>query len=251
MNSPQKPTTHFGFSQVPIEEKTSKVAEVFGSVAPKYDLMNDVMSLGVHRLWKRFMLQQTGVRRGQQVLDLATGSGDLAIKLCHRVGPSGHVIASDINPAMLAEARKRLTNGGIVGNIEWVEANAEQLPFADDQFDCITLAFGLRNMTDKAAALHAMWRVLKPGGRCVILEFSKLQSAVLKPVYDAYSFSILPRLGQWIAGDADSYRYLAESIRMHPDQATLLQMMDTAGFENCNYNNLSGGIVAVHRGFKF
>jgi len=244
-------TTHFGYQQVGVEEKARKVAEVFHSVADKYDVMNDLMSLGVHRLWKRYAIELSGVRRGQRVLDLAGGTGDLASRFARMVGPEGEVVLSDINPSMLARGRERLTDAGIAGNVDYVLADAQQLPFPDNHFDCITIAFGLRNVTDKDAALASMYRVLKPGGRALVLEFSKPQVPGLKPVYDLYSFSILPALGKLVAGDSASYRYLAESIRMHPDQETLKAMMETAGFERCEYFNLSGGIVALHRGYKF
>jgi len=244
-------TTHFGYQQVGVEEKAHKVAEVFHSVADKYDVMNDLMSLGIHRLWKRYTIELSGVRRGQRVLDLAGGTGDLASRFARMVGPEGAVVLSDINPSMLARGRERLTDGGIAGNVDYVLADAQQLPFPDNHFDCITIAFGLRNVTDKDAALASMYRVLKPGGRALVLEFSKPQVPGLKPVYDLYSFSILPALGKLVAGDSTSYRYLAESIRMHPDQETLKAMMEAAGFERCEYFNLSGGIVALHRGYKF
>ncbi len=242
--------THFGYQQVPIGEKAKRVAEVFHSVADNYDIMNDVMSLGVHRIWKRFTLSQTGLRLGQKVLDLAGGTGDLAMKMSTMVGPSGLVILSDINGSMLKRGRERLIDNGIAGNIEYVQANAECLPFADDTFDCITMAFGLRNVTDKDKALKSMLRVLKPGGRLLILEFSKPVAPGLAPVYDAYSFKLLPLMGKYIAKDEESYQYLAESIRMHPDQKMLKSMMHDAGFNNVKYNNLSGGIVALHKGYK-
>ena len=243
-------TTHFGFQKVPVEEKAQRVRSVFDSVATDYDLMNDVMSLGIHRLWKRLAIGMANIRPGQQVLDLAGGTGDLVLMIAPRVGPQGRVVLSDINNAMIRTGRARLLDRGIAGNVEYVQADAERLPFPDNSFDCITMAFGLRNVTHKQAALDAMYRVLKPGGRLLILEFSR-PAALLKPAYDFYSFSILPRLGQLIARDAASYRYLAESIRMHPDQKTLLGMLETAGFERCDYHNLTGGIVAIHRGYKF
>ncbi|MDH5516989.1 MAG: bifunctional demethylmenaquinone methyltransferase/2-methoxy-6-polyprenyl-1,4-benzoquinol methylase UbiE [Gammaproteobacteria bacterium] len=242
--------THFGFEQVDAAEKAGKVAEVFHSVADKYDVMNDVMSFGVHRLWKRFTLAQTGLKNGQRVLDLAGGTGDLALKMSRMVGASGEVVLSDINGSMLSNGRDRLTDHGVAGNIRYVQANAECLPFPDDYFDCITMAFGLRNVTDKDMALRSMNRILKPGGRLLVLEFSKPVAPGLAPVYDFYSFKLLPMMGKVIANDEDSYRYLAESIRMHPDQATLKSMMQDAGFERCDYHNLSGGIVALHKGFK-
>mgnify|MGYP001575879990 FL=1 len=243
-------TTHFGFKQVPEEEKAGRVREVFDSVAASYDIMNDVMSFGIHRVWKRIVVDMAGIRPGQQVLDLAGGTGDLTRLMAARVGRQGGIVLSDINAAMIQEGRSRLLDHGVAGNVSFVQANAEQLPFPDNRFDCITIAFGLRNVTHKQAALDSMYRALKPGGRLLILEFSRPNRA-LKPAYDFYSFNILPRLGAWIARDADSYRYLAESIRMHPDQQTLKGMMEAAGFEDCDYHNLTGGIVAIHRGYKF
>lgn len=244
-------TTHFGFQQVPLEEKAQRVRAVFDSVADKYDVMNDVMSLGVHRLWKRFAIEMTGLRPGQRALDLASGTGDLAMQLAERVGARGLVVASDINAAMLGRGRERLVNKGVVGNVEYTLANAESLPFADDNFDCVTIAFGLRNVTDKDAALRSIYRVLKPGGRLLVLEFSKPVAPGLAPIYDTYSFKLLPLMGKLIADDEASYRYLAESIRMHPGQRELKTMMEAAGFEKCEFFNLSGGIVALHRGYKF
>jgi len=246
----QNEETHFGFNKVKAGEKAGKVAEVFHSVADKYDVMNDVMSFGVHRLWKRFTLAQTGLKNGQRVLDLAGGTGDLALKMSRMVGASGEVVLSDINASMLANGRDRLTDEGVAGNIRYVQANAECLPFPDDYFDCITMAFGLRNVTDKDMALRSMHRILKPGGRLLVLEFSKPVAPGLAPVYDVYSFKLLPLMGKLIADDEDSYRYLAESIRMHPDQDTLKGMMQEAGFERCEFHNLTGGIVALHKGFK-
>ncbi len=243
-------TTHFGYQQVPVEEKEKRVAGVFHSVAAKYDLMNDLMSFGIHRLWKFFTVQLAGVRRGQRVLDLAGGTGDLAARFSALVGPEGEVVLADINESMLRVGRDNLTNKGVVGNLEYVQANAECLPFPGNHFDCITIAFGLRNVTDKDAALRSMYRVLKPGGRLLVLEFSKPTVPGLNKLYDAYSFTLLPLMGKLVTNDADSYRYLAESIRMHPDQETLRGMMEEAGFERCDYHNLTGGIVAVHRGFK-
>lgn len=247
----QPETTHFGYQQVAANEKAHKVAQVFDSVASKYDLMNDLMSMGVHRLWKRFAVSISGVRAGERVLDLAGGTGDLTSRLLPLVGPKGLVVLSDINASMLSEGRRRLIDEGAIGNIAYAQVDAEHLPFPDNTFDCITIAFGLRNVTYKERALVAMQRALKPGGRVVILEFSHPVAPGLKPAYDLYSFTVLPLLGKLVANDMASYRYLAESIRMHPDQETLLGMMETAGLERCQYFNLSGGIVAVHRGYKF
>lgn len=250
-NSHEKPTTHFGFKEVPIQEKVNRVADVFHSVASKYDLMNDVMSLGMHRLWKRFTIGQSGVRSGQKILDIAGGTGDLAKEFAKKVGKDGLVILADINEKMLAVGRQRLTDQGIVGNVEFVQADAEKLPFEDNYFDCITIAFGLRNVTDKSAALRSMYRVLKPGGKLLVLEFSKPTVPVFNKIYDEYSFKLIPKFGEWICNDRDSYQYLVESIRMHPDQDTLKNMMSEAGFENVEYHNLTGGIVALHKGFKY
>ncbi|MCW8854369.1 MAG: bifunctional demethylmenaquinone methyltransferase/2-methoxy-6-polyprenyl-1,4-benzoquinol methylase UbiE [Gammaproteobacteria bacterium] len=242
--------THFGFEQIPADEKVKRVAGVFHSVAEKYDVMNDVMSLGIHRLWKRFTLSQTGLKAGQKVLDLAGGTGDLALRMSRMVGASGEVVLSDINASMLNKGRERLLDKGIAGNMRYVQANAECLPFPENYFDCITMAFGLRNVTDKDQALKSMYRILKPGGRLLVLEFSKPVAPGLAPIYDTYSFKLLPAMGKLIANDADSYRYLAESIRMHPDQQTLKEMMQTAGFDKVSYHNMTGGIVALHKGFK-
>lgn len=243
--------THFGYKTVASEQKASMVADVFHSVAAKYDVMNDLMSMGIHRLWKRYTIDCANVRPGQKVLDLAGGTGDLAAKFSRLVGKSGHVTLADINDSMLNVGRDKLRDMGLVSNIEYVQANAECLPFADNQFDIITIGFGLRNVTDKDKALASMFRVLKPGGRLLILEFSKPQSEVLNKLYDTYSFNVLPKLGQLIANDSESYQYLAESIRMHPDQETLKSMMEKAGFEQVDFHNLTGGIVALHRGYKF
>jgi demethylmenaquinone methyltransferase/2-methoxy-6-polyprenyl-1,4-benzoquinol methylase len=244
-------TTHFGFKQVDTSQKVNMVKEVFQSVAAKYDVMNDLMSLGVHRLWKRYTIDCSGVRAGHKVLDLAGGTGDLTAKFSRIVGETGQVVLADINDAMLKVGRDKLRDKGIVGNVEYVQANAEALPFPDNSFDIITIAFGLRNVTDKDKALASMYRVLKPGGRLLILEFSKPTNEMLNKAYDMYSFHLLPKIGQLVANDADSYQYLAESIRMHPEQEVLKTMMDTAGFEQTTYQNLTGGIVALHRGFKF
>jgi demethylmenaquinone methyltransferase/2-methoxy-6-polyprenyl-1,4-benzoquinol methylase len=244
------PSVDFGFEQVAWADKAGRVRSVFASVAGKYDVMNDLMSFGVHRLWKQFTLSLTGLRPGQQALDVAGGTGDLALGMLRQVGKSGRVILSDINSSMLERGRDRLLDAGMAGNVECLVADAERLPFDDNSFDCVTIGFGLRNVTDKAAALHSMFRVLKPGGQLLVLEFSTPVAPGLKPVYDAYSFRVLPLLGRLVAGDAASYRYLAESIRMHPDQETLLGMLRTAGFAQTRYHNLSGGIVALHRGYK-
>jgi demethylmenaquinone methyltransferase/2-methoxy-6-polyprenyl-1,4-benzoquinol methylase len=242
-------TTHFGFATVKARDKARHVRDVFDSVADRYDLMNDLMSGGLHRWWKRFTVDQAGLRPGHAALDLAGGSGDLALAFARRVGRSGYVILADINAAMLAKGRARLIDAGIAGNLAVAEVDAEQLPFADASFDCVAIAFGLRNVTDKTKALRSMQRVLKPGGKVLILEFSKPLEGIA-PVYDWYSFNVLPALGKLVANDAASYRYLAESIRMHPDQETLLEMMGEAGFERCRYHNLTGGIVALHVGYR-
>ena len=242
-------TTSFGFKTVSEEEKTEKVKEVFDSVATNYDLMNDLMSMGVHRLWKRFMLSQTGLKIGMKALDVAGGTGDIAALLREQVGESGLVVMTDINPSMLKEGRSRLLDRGKLKNIQVIQCDAEQLPFDDDHFDCVTIAFGLRNVTVKENALKSMFRVLKPGGKLLILEFSK-PNEMLSPAYDIYSFNILPALGEWVANDRESYQYLAESIRVHPDQEKLEQMILSAGFDRAEYRNLTGGIVALHIGYK-
>ena len=235
---------------VDVEEKAGKVAEVFHSVAGNYDLMNDLMSGGIHRLWKRMTIEMSGVRKGHKVLDIAGGTGDLAAKFSRIVGPEGTVILADINDSMLKVGRDRLVDRGIVDNVRFSQADAQYLPFPDNTFDVITIAFGLRNVTDKDMALRSMLRVLKPGGKLLILEFSKPKNPLLSKVYDTYSFNILPKLGKLFANDADSYQYLAESIRMHPDQKTLLDMLNTAGFANSDFHNMTGGVVALHRGVK-
>jgi demethylmenaquinone methyltransferase/2-methoxy-6-polyprenyl-1,4-benzoquinol methylase len=243
-------TTHFGYEQVKTEEKADRVREVFDSVATKYDLMNDLMSFGIHRLWKRYAVELAGLRAGHKVLDLASGTGDLAARYSGLVGPDGLVTMTDINAAMLEQGRTRMADRGLIGNVEYVQVNAEAIPFDDSTYNCVTIGFGLRNVTDKQKALDEMFRVLKPGGRALILEFSHPHLESLKWAYDAYSFNVLPVIGKMVTNDEDSYRYLAESIRMHPDQDTLQGMMEQSGFERCDYNNLTGGIVAIHRGFK-
>ena len=244
-------TTHFGYKEVPASEKAGKVAEVFHSVADKYDIMNDVMSFGIHRVWKKIAIETVRARPGQRILDLAGGTGDLAAEMSKRVGDTGEIVLGDINASMLSVGRDRLTDKGLIKNIRYVQANAQYLPFPDNHFDCITIAFGLRNVTDKQMALESMFRVLKPGGKLIVLEFSKPVLPGLKSIYDFYSFKILPKMGQLIANDAESYQYLSESIRMHPGQDELKAMMEAAGFDRCDYTNMSGGIVAMHRGYKF
>ena len=247
----EEATTHFGFQTVEKNEKESKVASVFHSVAQQYDVMNDLMSFGIHRLWKRFTIDASGVRPGNKVLDLAGGTGDLTAKFSQLVGREGKVILADINSSMLNVGRDKLRDRGLVQNIEYVQANAQYLPFEDNTFDVITIAFGLRNVTDKDMALLSMYRVLKPGGRLLVLEFSKPEHELVNKAYDFYSFNILPKMGELVAKDGDSYQYLAESIRMHPDQETLKTMMDNAGFEQTSFKNLTGGVVALHKGYKF
>ena len=250
MRTPADDSTDFGFQRVGVAEKAERVRQVFESVADRYDLMNDLMSLGIHRLWKRFTLAQTGLKAGQQALDVAGGTGDLSRGLAAQVGEGGRVLLTDINASMLENGRRRLVDAGIARNVEYVQADAERLPFASNSFHCITIGFGLRNVTHKLEALKSMQRVLKPGGRLLVLEFSHPVAPGLKSVYDAYSFRVLPWLGRTVAKDEASYRYLAESIRMHPDQETLKGMMQDVGLERCDYFNLSGGIVALHRGHK-
>ena len=243
-------TTHFGYRDVPRREKENLVAGVFHSVAGKYDIMNDLMSMGVHRIWKRFTIELSAVRPGHKVLDIAGGTGDLTSQFSRLVGTEGTVVLADINDSMLRVGRDKLLDKGIASNIEYVQANAECLPFPDNTFNCITIAFGLRNVTDKDKALTSMLRVLKPGGRLLVLEFSKTHSPALTKAYDTYSFKLLPAIGKLVAKDSESYQYLAESIRMHPDQETLEKMMKDAGFVNTTYHNMTGGIVALHKGVK-
>jgi demethylmenaquinone methyltransferase/2-methoxy-6-polyprenyl-1,4-benzoquinol methylase len=247
MENNHNETTHFGFKTVPEYEKQAKVGEVFHSVAQKYDVMNDVMSAGMHRVWKQFALDTSGVKSGDKVLDIAGGSGDLSKLFAKKVGPTGEVILTDINASMLGVGRDRMLDAGL--NVPAMQCNAEQLPFANNSFDCVIVAFGLRNMTHKDVALKEMQRVLKVGGRLLVLEFSKVWQP-LEKLYDLYSFKLLPMMGKWIAKDADSYQYLAESIRMHPDQETLKHMMLDAGFQRVDYYNLSAGVVALHKGYK-
>ena len=247
---PSPDTTHFGFRDVPREQKQKLVGEVFSSVAKKYDLMNDLMSLGIHRIWKRYFVATSGVKRGDRVLDLAGGTGDIAALLHERVGETGSVVIGDINAGMLTVGRDRMTDRGLVRGLDYAQLNAEALPFPDASFDLVTIAFGLRNVTDKQRALGEMRRVLKIGGRALVLEFSQVKPEWFRPVYDFHSFKILPQLGRLFAGDADSYQYLAESIRKHPPQDELRGMMEQAGFARCDYRNLSGGICAIHSGYR-
>tara|TARA_R110001599_G_scaffold19914_1_gene75819 strand:- start:1 stop:795 length:795 start_codon:yes stop_codon:yes gene_type:complete len=246
----QDNTTHFGFQTVAESEKAQRVADVFHSVAARYDLMNDLMSGGIHRLWKRFTIELSGVRPGNKVLDIAGGTGDLTRRFSKLVGPGGEVVLADINDSMLKVGRDRLLDLGIAGNVRFVQADAEALPFPDNHFDCITIAFGLRNVTHKDRAIASMLRVLKPGGRLLVLEFSKPGNKMLSKAYDQYSFRLLPLMGKLVTNDSESYRYLAESIRMHPDQETLKAMMVEAGFARVTYHNMTGGVVALHRGIK-
>ena len=243
-------TTHFGYRDVPVGEKQKLVGEVFSSVASKYDVMNDLMSLGIHRIWKRYFVATAQVRRGGRVLDLAGGTGDIAALLRDRVGEAGQVVVGDINGEMLRVGRDRMTDRGVVRGLDWVQCNAQALPFPDASFDLVTIAFGLRNVTDKDTALAEMHRVLKPAGQARVLEFSQVTADWFRPIYDFHSFNVLPRLGAMIAGDEGSYRYLAESIRKHPPQRELQAMMEAAGFARCNYRNLSAGIVAIHTGYR-
>jgi demethylmenaquinone methyltransferase/2-methoxy-6-polyprenyl-1,4-benzoquinol methylase len=246
----EKKTTHFGYREVDTDAKANMVAGVFHSVAARYDLMNDLMSGGIHRIWKRFTIEISGVRRGNTVLDIAGGTGDLAARFANIVGGDGRVILADINDSMLKVGRDKLIDNGNYGNIDCVQADAQDLPFPDESFDCISIAFGLRNVTDKDMALRSMLRVLKPGGRLLVLEFSKPENELLGKAYDTYSFKVLPILGKLVANDSDSYQYLAESIRVHPDQETLKDMMEDAGFSRCEYHNMTGGVVALHKGIK-
>ena len=242
-------TTHFGFRDVPVGDKQKLVGEVFSSVAARYDLMNDLMSLGIHRAWKRYFVATAQVRPGDRVLDLAGGTGDIAALLRERVGDDGELVLGDINGPMLRVGRDRMVDRGQVRGFRYVQCNAQQLPFPDASFDLVTIAFGLRNVTDKATALAEMRRVLRVGGQARVLEFSRVKADWFRPLYDFHSFQVLPRLGRLFAGDADSYRYLAESIRKHPPQAELQAMMEAAGFARCSHRSLSGGIVAVHTGY--
>lgn len=250
-DQPHKNTIDFGFSEVPLEEKVKKVKGVFDSVAGKYDVMNDVMSLGIHRLWKRHAIELSGIRPGNKVLDLAGGTGDLTKAFAKRVGKTGQVVLADINESMVRVGRDRLINEGVIGNVDYTITNAEALTYPDNTFDLVTISFGLRNVTNKDKALAEMARVLKPGGQLMVLEFSKVTQPLLAKAYDFYSFNILPKMGKLIADDEASYQYLAESIRMHPDQDTLKQMMLDAGFDKAEYLNMSQGIVALHRGWKY
>ena len=245
-----KDTTHFGFKDVDKDSKAGMVADVFHSVAARYDLMNDLMSGGIHRIWKRFTIELSGVRKNNAVLDIAGGTGDLAARFAELVGPDGRVVLADINDSMLQVGRDKLLDTGRLGNIEFVQADAQSLPFPDDSFDCVTIAFGLRNVTDINSALRSMLRVLKPGGRLLVLEFSKPENELLSKAYDTYSFRVLPVMGKLVTNDSESYQYLAESIRKHPDQDTLRDMMEDVGFSQCEYHNMTGGIVALHRGIK-
>lgn len=247
----KKQTTDFGFDEIPASLKADRVAGVFHAVADRYDLMNDLMSFGLHRLWKQFTLSQSGVRKGHWVLDVASGTGDLATGFLRRTGEKGRVVMTDINESMLMRGRDRMLNAGHLAGVSWVQADAENLPFVSERFDCVSIAFGLRNVTDKAKALASFYRVLKPGGRLLVLEFSKPVLPMLQWLYDRYSFGVIPRLGEWITGDRPSYQYLVESIRRHPPQADLAEMMRNAGFQDVTWHNLTGGIVALHKGFRY
>jgi demethylmenaquinone methyltransferase / 2-methoxy-6-polyprenyl-1,4-benzoquinol methylase len=243
--------THFGFEQVNTEEKVKRVGEVFSSVASRYDVMNDFMSFGLHRVWKQIAIKHLAIQPHHQVLDLAGGTGDLTLKIHPHIKSPGSITLSDINSEMLKQGEQRLLNQGIFKNIHFVEANAEELPFEDNQFDRVIMGFGLRNVTDKAKAIKDIYRCLKPGGRFIVLEFSTVQNSLLGKIYDFYSFNIIPKIGKHVAKDEDSYRYLVESIRMHPDQQTLTQIMQDQGFEDVSYTNITGGVVAIHKGFKY
>lgn len=249
--SKKEQVTHFGFQSVPINEKETKVKEVFHSVAKNYDIMNDLMSFGIHRLWKYLTIELSQIRQDDLILDLAGGSGDLTKLICKKIGVNGQVVLADINSSMLIVGRNRLMDKGFYKNISFIQANAEYLPFANNLFNCITMAFGLRNVTDKLKALKSMFKVLKPGGKIIILEFSTPNVPYLKPIYDWYLFNVLPKIGGFIAKDEKSYQYLAESICMHPNQDDLKEMIQEAGFEDCYYHNLSGGIVALHIAYKY
>jgi len=247
----EKKQTHFGYESVNVDEKQGRVKHVFDSVADNYDIMNDLMSLGIHRLWKRYTACVSQLRSGDKVLDVASGSGDLSKLFSQRIGKKGHIYVTDINEAMLNVGRDRLTDHGVIGNVSYVLANAECLPFKENYFNCISIGFGLRNVTDKSKALASMYEKLAPGGKLMVLEFSTPNIPLLKPIYDLYSFSLLPKIGELIANDGESYKYLAESIRMHPDQESLKTMIEKVGFEDCTYHNLSGGIVALHVAYKY
>jgi len=249
VNSSNENSTHFGYKTVAADEKADMVRGVFDSVASRYDIMNDLMSAGLHRLWKRYTIDRAAVKPGNVVLDLAGGTGDLAREFARKVGKEGQVVLADINAAMLEQGRRRLIDAGVSGNVTIAQVDAQSLPFEGGTFDCITMAFGLRNVTDKDAALASMYRVLKPGGKAMILEFSEPNKAI-KPAYDVYSFKVLPTIGKLVTNDPDSYQYLAESIRMHPDQETLKSMMESAGFERCRFHNMAAGIVALHIGYR-
>ncbi|ABK45977.1 2-octaprenyl-6-methoxy-1,4-benzoquinone methylase [Magnetococcus marinus MC-1] len=243
-------TTHFGFTNVPTSEKVKKVRDVFDSVAPKYDLMNDLMSMGVHRLWKRHAISKLNLQPGDHALDLAGGTGDLALLMQKRMTRSGRVTICDINYSMLDQGRHRLTDEGWLCGMEWVQANAEELPYPSNCFDVVTIGFGIRNVTNIPQALSEMFRVLKPGGKLMVLEFSKIAIPALRPLYDLYSFKLLPEIGHIVTKDRDSYQYLVESIRMFPDQESFKAMIEAAGFFNVRYENLSAGISAIHLGYK-